>query len=407
VAPAVEGSTATADETDEQEGRPMSDARPEDGMIEIGDPTAEPGGFEPPPKVVIEYRERGVPWMLIPPLLVLSAVLAAVATSALKPEPGRGPLPIALAPSDAAPAPAVAPAPASAPVPMPVVEPPAPAPVIAPAPLPTVASAPAAPEPVPAPAPPSDPPGPDPRAFPRVQGLGFDAAALAADARPEPPADPAADEAAQGGRPDEPAAADRTIPAIAPDGGDQRAEVDPDVLPPDPRQARQARLRRIAEDKRRAEADRAQFHADLAAICRRSGARSAPLIDELCVRYGTDVDPSVKQDAVKMLGKTGVAAGAARPVRINLLRSLGFPESLILNDLFEIDSRWASKVDRNGPKSREEMVYRSALLLLAYPPRTAATPTPVPATTRPVSSPRPAPNLPLSSYAPTDPGPSR
>ena len=58
----------------------MTEPRPDDAMLEIGDidedPTA-PAGPEGP-RVVIEYRDRGVPWMLIPPLLAMAAVVAGV-----------------------------------------------------------------------------------------------------------------------------------------------------------------------------------------------------------------------------------------------------------------------------------------------------------------------------------------
>ena len=67
----------------------MSEERVDDGMIEIGDPTEEPTYPEGPTRVVIEYRERGVPWMLIPPLLVLSAVGAMVAYHKWFPQANR------------------------------------------------------------------------------------------------------------------------------------------------------------------------------------------------------------------------------------------------------------------------------------------------------------------------------
>src|ERR1700754_5030558 len=70
----------------------MGDECIEGGMIEIGDPSVETTAVEPPPRVVIEYRERGVPWMLIPPMIVLSAVAAVMVYHKLAPPPIRVPV---------------------------------------------------------------------------------------------------------------------------------------------------------------------------------------------------------------------------------------------------------------------------------------------------------------------------
>ena len=78
----------------------MIDDRVKDGMIEIGDPAEEPTTAQPPPRVVIEYRERGVPWMLIPPLLVISAVGAIIADHKYAPPNARfQPIAVVKAPS--------------------------------------------------------------------------------------------------------------------------------------------------------------------------------------------------------------------------------------------------------------------------------------------------------------------
>ena len=76
----------------------MAEEPVDDEMIEIGDPTEEPSAAEPPPQVVIEYRERGVPWMLIPPMIVVSAVARRPGLSQARPD--------ARLPASAAPAPA-------------------------------------------------------------------------------------------------------------------------------------------------------------------------------------------------------------------------------------------------------------------------------------------------------------
>ena len=137
------------------------------------------------------------------------------------------------------------------------------------------------------------------------------------------------------------------------------------------------------EARHKAEDDRVQFHADLRAICLKLKSKAGPEIAELCKRYGTDVDPEAKVRATRALNVS--AAGADRPVRINLLRSLGFPESLILLDLFGNQGRWESRATRGGARSADDIMYRSALILLGHPPGRVAS------ATRPVSSTRPSP----------------
>jgi len=367
---------------------------PEDQMIEIGDPTEEPTGIEPvaPPRVVIEYRDRGVPWMLIPPLLVLAAVVAVVAAAALRPEPervaARVPVPAPTVPTQAAPIP----------TPTPVV----PTPALAPASTPEPAPPPVA---VVAVAPPVEPsvapvaePDPDPPQSPRVQDLGFDPDAFKPDPKVEAPVDPALALAGQGPARDGPAAGPGAV-----DADKQPVEVDPEVLPPDPKRAIQLRLRRIVEAKRQADVDRVQFHAELAAICRRQGDRAAPAIQELCLKYGNEVEPAIKQQAAKMLGQKGIAAGVSRPVRINLLRKQGFPEPAVLLDIFEQDMRLLttdgktlSKAVRGGPRSMDEVFCLAAQMLLNNPPWRAATP----------ASTRPAPVDARSRSNPGDPSAS-
>jgi hypothetical protein len=220
----------------------------------------------------------------------------------------------------------------------------------------------------------------EPAPFPRVQGLGFDPSALSdPDPRdlsdPEPPIDQAVAPAAG------PPAGD-AAPAIDPGGRAQPEEVDPGVLPVDPREARARRARRLAEARMKTEADRGQFHAELRAICRRSAEKAGPQIEALCARYGTEVDPKLKEDAARLL--SGPAAGVDRPVRINLLRALGYPESLILMDIAKILGTHQDGTARGGARSSDDITYQSALLLLSYPPTRVASPS------RPVSTTRSA-----------------
>lgn len=363
--------------------------RVEGEMIEIGDPTEESAaGPASPPRVVIEYRDRGVPWMLIPPLLVLSAVAAVLAYPRLAPSPLEVAAPVA------APAPRVVqakvdppdlldeepllgplpPAPDPAGPPSVAVRPPAEPPtgpvegIVIPPPGPV--------EPVPPPVEVADAP------FPRVPNLGFDPKAFEAARDPEPPVDKELAPTA-GPEPRGDPIAPEPARADLPEVRDQPAEVDPELLPPDPKLARLRRLQRVAEAKQQAEDDRGQFHTELRAICLKSGVRSAREIDKLCQRYNTEVEASIKARAVRLLGKAGSYEGAGRAVRINLLRSLGYPETAVLGDLMDNQRLWESDTARNGVRSQEEAVYRAAILLLNYPPNRVAT------ATRPVSRARP------------------
>ncbi len=371
----------------------MSEPRPDDAMLEIGDideePTPSPSP-EPPPKVVIEYRDRGIPWMLVPPMLALSAVIAAVvvynvvakrdarrpAVSTVDLEPQvhlpDGPKPEEPPP----PTPAVTnsasvenpPTPTKDPEPAKRVEVP-----------PSLIAAPAAPGSTldkvaaTAPEPPSNPPGRDPAP------VGFDPALIATQ---PPPLDPASaappvdrDLAAAGrmGRPDDPASG--LNPPAQPD------QVDPDLLPPDPRKARFDRRRRAIEARRRAEADRFQFHAELAAITKKYGRKAAPAIHKLAQDYEQEIPAASLEQAHKALGDKGMYAGANTSERINLLRKLGFPETAVLGDIFDLEGRYESKGARNA-RTKDEIYVQSALILLNHPPNRLST------SARPVSVPK-------------------
>jgi hypothetical protein len=357
----------------------MAEELVDDQMIEIGDPTEDPAAPDPTsPQVVIEYHERGgVPWMLIPPLLVISAVGAILLYIKLVPHSNLYPPP-ALVKAEAVPSPAV------------VVEPvPAVPPVETPAPPiakvePVAQPDPKAEEPPPPVAPPSIPvdavglpsipiepttepaKAAEPAPFPRVQGLGFDPKALEADRTVEPRADPALAAVAREDRPD-----DR----------DQPREVDPDLLPPDPRQARLRQQQRKLEILQRVEEERLRFHAELKVVCQNFREDSGPAIKKMWDDFDIKTDPKAMKTASELLGTKGKFAGADRRTRIELLRSLGYPEPVILDDLYATYEK--RKVgERDGPRHLSEAYYFSALILLRNPPRS---PNP---STKPDSTPR-------------------
>jgi hypothetical protein len=78
----------------------------------------------------------------------------------------------------------------------------------------------------------------------------------------------------------------------------------------------------------------------------------------------------------------GPAAGVDRPVRINLLRSLGYSEPAILDDILRNQGRFEDGTARGGARSKLELMHRSALLLLSYPPTRVASPRRLAPTTR-------------------------
>ena len=343
----------------------MAEAQIDDGMIEIGDPNEEPTPAEvaTEPRVVIQYHERGgVPWMLIPPLLVVSAVSAVLLFQKFAPSPrpiavASAGLVEALRPSvetPAAPPPTPIVIPAASPENPPVVE----APIVAESAAPVLV-APALPaEPIPAPE-------------PKVEALGFDPKALEAERHAEAPPDPAIAAAAGAGPRDE-----RDLPR----------EVDPDLLPPDPKLARARQQRRRLEALKKVDEDRVRFHAELREVCRKFGEGGAPEIQDLQKKYGTKVEPWAEKRATDLLGKNGKFVGADRRTRIELLRALGFPEPIILGDLF--DHHGMKQIgEREGPRSPGEALYRSALYLLRNPPASDANPS------RTVSETRPGTNL--------------
>ena len=365
----------------------MTEPRPDDAMIEIGDIEADDEvvvASEPPPQVVIEYRDRGIPWMLVPPLLALVAVVAGVGVynynAGLK---NRRPQPdpvVAIPQVEPAEEPLPDPVPgyplttdrfggAPAPAPQPKVfeNPPAPATAVVVAPSlddPTLVVGPATPLIPPGPADATPTPTPEPAPSTIITGQFFDPAAFELAANPAA-TDPGAAPIDQNLAPV--AGIEMGVaPDVAPD---QPMAIDPDLLPPDPRKARADRQRRTYEARKRLEEERFEFHVHLNAIYKQYGKRSAPLISELCQAYGQDIPPAAKNQAIKLLGRG--MAGAGVTTRINLLRKLGFPESAILGDIVDVESGLVSSVQRNAP-SKEALYLHAVRILINNPPNRPA-----------------------------------
>jgi hypothetical protein len=372
----------------------MPEENANDGMIEIGDPFEESAAVEPPPRVVIEYRERGVPWMVLPPILVICAVVAvtayrkfapvlvlesprtqAVATVPRQPET-LNPLPAVATPASSTPTQPQAPVEVAGwPVEKSAIPDPS-TPILPVEPPKPVVELPVVAEPTPVAEKPAEPAN-----SPSVTGVGFDAKALEAEKKAElPPTDPAIAPAARQDAPQEPAR-----PVIT-DEKNLPVEMDPELLPPDPRMARVRDQQRAEEAVKQSELDRIRFHNDLREICRISRDDYIKEVIAVSNRYGMQASPKSKKAAAALLGKNGRFVGADRLLRIDVLRAVEFPEPLILEDIF--DNYEKGRIgERNGPRNANEAMYRSILFLLRYAPGQPASP--VRAANRPAQVPRP------------------
>jgi hypothetical protein len=370
----------------------MTEGRIDDEMIEIGDPNEEPVAAEPPPKVVIEYRERGVPWMLIPPLLIISAVGAVMGYHKLTQDmiPHRVVTVSTVPPVDIAAElkipelPRTLDGPEARPTEVPSVPiDKLPDPVI----LPPVATAEVVLPPVPLVELPPAPEKPaEPSKFPTATGVGFDPKALEADRKGEPPpADPALTPVARQDPPREPAR------VAVPDEKNLPREVDPDLLPPDPRLAKVRQQERVVEAGKQVEADRVRFHNELREICRIARDDYIKEVIELSTRYGMQVDPKIKKLAGQLFGQSGRYAGSDRQTRIDVLRAIGYPETLVLEDIFTTYEKGRIG-ERNGPRNVSDAMHRSILFLLRYAPGQRAAN--AKAVVRPPQPPVPAPPAP-------------
>lgn len=368
-----------------------------DHLIDIGDPEEDapaPAGAPPgAPHVVIEYRDRGLPWMLLLPLLVAAAAMSVVGYKAFD----RTVRPGLLVPFDPIPAPAdpvtPAPVPAQASAADPVPTQPGPeaprdepgpkTPFLADMPPPAPTATPTMPEVVahaePAPAePPAAAPAPaaeaPPPALPKAQEFGLMAELERAEVKPA-----------------EPAPATALAPPAAPPAAEPEQPRGPDarLLPPDPVLGAQERRRRFLAEIQRQNAARVRFHAELKATLARfkgNDKNFREIIEELCRRYGTEPAPAAREMAEFKL--TRQAAGVAGGVRVAILRELGWPEAAILRDLVAVRGRHEDGTARGGPRSYEDVLRQCSLELLRYPPKPAGPPAARAVNTGPRTSPR-------------------
>jgi hypothetical protein len=399
------------------------------------------------PRVLVIYRSRGMPWLLLPPLLILSSVAAIVVyrrserseapttpavSSVVLAKTASEALPPVIAgsasagsetavkvtdakPPDIVPVPAQNPTlpltpPIASATPQPGAgEPATPTVPFDPAPL-VVAKA----EQAPALANPQSPP----------ERVGFDPGALLAGHAPAllPPPDEAQTVAKQP-EPESPPLiiverpVTTAVPPLIPNfvaipvdqvpqvekprTEDAQAEINreaelqgarrrelaalkPELLRGDPRE-RQAQRDEIAAVARLQEAEkRGPFHTDLRQILREQGRNGGREIQSLCERYGTDYPPEIFGPLTRDL--TGPATRMTVPARVDRMRRWGLPETLILDDLYEKEERRINSP--GGPRTRDEAWVFAARRLLTMPPppgppRPAAQPAAQPPPTSP------------------------
>ena len=354
----------------------------------------------PPPLVVIHYRDRGIPLLLVPPVLILAAVLGFQAHRRMAPpRPADAPPPGLAAEAGHDPRPPAESRPADAPLPGLAAEEGRPpengstgaeeeaglflargessaTPALDPG-WPLTPEPPAEPAPAPAPGPP-------------------DAAIAEEDRMPLPSEPEHVDEATT----DMPGPADP--PALGPDpfGGPV-----PSPPPPEPvltkeqvldrirleAERKAARLRdldawkprllerdrklgeeiravQLVDIQRLAETKRIPFHAELRKLVVALGDRAGPRINSLCEEYGRVTMPEIFDAVQTRLRRTSTRLG--RREKVEMMRRFGLPEPIILDAIARDAAR--SLNTRGGPRNMDEVRALAGRQLLAIPPTRGA-----------------------------------
>jgi hypothetical protein len=383
----------------------------QDLPLSDGSPSEDPTAGEP--RVFIVYRSRGVPWLLLPPMLILSAVAAIITyrrteppeprpaptvTSVVLPEAkpeavtsaitggGTGSKVAEARPVDVEPGPLQNQPPALIP------------PVATTIPLPNPGEAATLPAPF-DPAPPvvakTEQPAPTVPPTPPVR-VGFDPGALQVQHAPEllPPGDlqpsakppvPRTPTVVGGENPAQPPVVStpkaegtgaeklKTADILAEinreaknEGAKRRelAAVKPELLRGDPRE-RQAQKEEIAATARRQEAEKREpFHAELKQILKDQGRNGGREIQNLCNRYGIDYPPEIYIPLSRDMN--GAAARLTIPARVDRMRRWGVPETLILDELCQNEENRLNSP--GGPRTRDEAWVFAARRLVTMPP---------------------------------------
>ena len=342
-------------------------------MLADDDHPMDSGRDDAEPKLVVVYRTRGVPWLLVPPLLIFAAVVAiigyrraqrsefvlrppvSVAVESTK-DVGSAPFPASVVASMRFVPPDFSARPA-------IPDEPAPRTILEPEPVPvSVASTEPIRSPTPAPVLEAKPPRePVARA-----AVGFDPEALRATvendrAVPLPPADL--------GRPEPPKPVE--VPLDEQREAERRlaerlrlTDPKPEPIVPDARDEKQRRHALIDAARDQAAADRVPFHDDLKRLISDQGNGAGLEIQQLCTRYGRDTLPEIHWAMNRDL--VGPAARLSPKGRIQRMRVWGVPETIILDDLVEAEMQ--NLRTRGGPRTPNEAWARAARQLIAVPP---------------------------------------
>jgi hypothetical protein len=157
-----------------------------------------------------------------------------------------------------------------------------------------------------------------------------------------------------------------------------------DRLEADRRQADQ-----VTQAINKAEADRPRFRADLQRVLTRWGDQSAPEINKLIDRYDSKPPRAIEEHAQFLIKQS--TGRNSRQERVNLLRSAGLPETWVLDFLCNLEKK--NLRARNGPRNPDDVLVRAARALLSIP----------------LPPPRPAPpppaSVPTATVAPLPPTP--
>ncbi len=131
------------------------------------------------------------------------------------------------------------------------------------------------------------------------------------------------------------------------------------------REVEASKAREFFDTIKKAADDRVPFHDELHRILLQLGNDAGPEIKNLCDRYGQKTHPDIEKVVTHTLNRSG--AGFDRDVKIKTLRKQGLPEPMILDILArDLDKQIRGK--RGGPRDRNGVRVRAALLLLNYPP---------------------------------------
>lgn len=199
--------------------------------------------------------------------------------------------------------------------------------------------------------------GPEPNRGLAMAGSGEPPTAAAGWPIFLPPAEPAIAESADDGSPEAEARRIRRE-------REELSRVKEQLLEQDRREHEAKGVEEARTAIRQNTADRPGFLRELHAMVGAQGAQAGPSIRALCSRHGRDV-PTTSVIRARRIVSTSAAVRLDTAARVDLLRSLAWPEALILEDLAR--QQEASIGTRNGPRNKDEALVIAARRLLAVP----------------------------------------